>query len=109
MRTVGDLNDEMYDHLETVNFSILKSKPVLSNDNKDEVYATIGITLELATLKVNVDTGAQGNILPDRIFKAMFPGTYQPTLEKCATVLTGYDGSKIQHSGYIILRTEPGT
>ena len=47
-------------------------------DNRDEVYATLNIELKNrpdipATLKAKVDTGAQGNVLPLRTYKRMYP------------------------------------
>ena len=56
-----------------------------------------------ATLKVKVDTGVQGNILPRRIYDQMFPSPGRPTLQNSSVVLTGYDGSTIQHYGCITL------
>ena len=51
---------------------------VADADTRDEVFSSLNITLAdkpnvPATLKVKVDTGAQGNILPLRIFRCMFP------------------------------------
>ena len=51
---------------------------VADADTRDEVFSSLNITLAdkpnvPATLKVKVDTGAQGNILPLRIFRRMFP------------------------------------
>ena len=62
------------------------------------------------TLRVKVDTGAQGNILPLRIFKTMFPqkidgdgyprkGTTRPN----TCTLLAYNGSKINQYGTIEL------
>lgn len=46
-------------------------------DNRDEVIATLQVSFDDRpgnhTLKVKVDTGAQGNILPVRIFKKVYP------------------------------------
>ncbi|XP_014676736.1 PREDICTED: uncharacterized protein K02A2.6-like [Priapulus caudatus] len=61
-----------------------------------------------ATLRVKVDTGAQGNLLPLRVFRRMypekldsegFPKTGSTTL--CPTRLTAYNGSKIPQYGVI--------
>lgn len=97
------MNDQVFDQLETLNFSVVNS-----GDTRDEVYATLGVKLPnksqvKTTLKVKVDTGAQGNILPLRIFNQMFQVPEQPALRQSHTVLTGYDGSRIPHSGYIVL------
>ena len=82
-----------------------------SGDTRDEIFATINITLEdrphiPATLKAKVDTGASGNILPLRIFRRMYPTKLnaegfpaQITLVPSNAVLTAYNGTKIQQYG----------
>ena len=85
-------------------------------DSQDEVYATLHIKLKdqpevPATLKVKVDTGAQGNILPLRTYKRMYPadiGTdglpMRGSLERTDTVLTSYNGQPIPQDGTMRLR-----
>ena len=79
------------------------------DENKDvrtEVYASLDIRFgrkhKPATLKIKVDTGAQRNVLPLRIYRQMCPenldteGYPQPrSLKKCSTVLTAYNGERI--------------
>ena len=108
--SVSELSDQQLGQFETVNFSVVNQKPISGDtmDTRDEVYATLGISLPnrptvRATLKVKVDTGAQGNILPRRIYDQMFPSPGRPTLQNSSVVLTGYDGSTIQHYGCITL------
>ena len=60
-------------------FQHLEFNSVTNNDGRDEIFATLEFSLRNgarerdATLKVKVDTGAQGNILPVRTFKRMYP------------------------------------
>ena len=64
----------------------------------------------MADLKIKVDTGAQGNILPSRVFKKMFldaitrqhptPGTLTPWEN---TILSAYNGTRIPQYGTIKL------
>ena len=85
----------------------------------DEVFAAVGIHLHpmrkatvkaslqthaKASLKAKVDIGAQGNILPLRLYRAMYPcKIYQKGNPKKGatkhsnTILTGYVGSKLHH------------
>ena len=64
-----------FEHLSFATMSLLPNE----QDNRDEVFAKLDIKLsnkdrrQTADLKVKVDTGAQGNILPLRIFRRMFP------------------------------------
>ena len=85
-------------------------------DNRDEVYATLNIELKNrpdipATLKAKVDTGAQGNVLPLRPYKRMYPSNIaadglpkRGRLENNDTVLTAYNGQPIPQYGTLRLR-----
>ena len=91
------------------------------------MFATLGIHLEpqtksrakaalqtnpKASLKAKVDTGAQGNILPLRLYRMMYPqkvdkgnpkmGVTHPS----STILTAYGGSRIHHYGRITIGCE---
>ena len=80
---------------------------------RDEAFATVGIILPNkpdvpAVLKAKVDIGAQGNILPVRIFRKMFPerldahGYPKPdAIVRRKTILTAYNGSQIQQYGTV--------
>ena len=64
----------MTEDFETMAFDNVK----VGADTRDEVYATLNIELKdrpniPATLKAKVDTGAQGNVLPLRTYKRMYP------------------------------------
>ena len=85
-----------------------------NKDVRTEVYAALDIRFgrkhKPATLKVKVDTGAQGNVLPLRIYRQMCPenldteGYPQPrSLKTCSTVLTAYNGERIVQYGTMLL------
>ena len=96
------------DHFEQLHFDDVSVK----HDARDEVFATLKIKLRNGTrerpasLKVKVDTGAQGNILPLRTFRRMYPELLDAngfpatkSLRKCTTILTAYNGESIRHYG----------
>ena len=64
-----------------------------------------------ADLKVKIDTGAQGNILPLRIFRRMFPEkltaegypSHGSVANRSNTTLSAYNGSRILQYGSITL------
>ena len=96
------------DHFEQLHFDDVSVK----DDARDEVFATLKIKLRNGTrerpasLKVKVDTGAQGNILPLRTFRRKYPELLDAngfpatkSLRKCTTILTAYNGESIRHYG----------
>ena len=109
---VHEINQSDELDLETLIFdSINKHQHVPTDnterDNRDELFAHLNVQYPRpASLQVKVDTGAQGNILPLRIFQKMFPddvdthglprlGTTTPR----PTVLQAYNGTPIQQHG----------
>ena len=101
--------EDMLD-LDQLRFESIHINHVSKVTKRDEAYADVGIKLEgianPATLKVKVDTGAQGNVLPIRIFRRMYPKKLdsagypkQDNTQRQNTVLTAYNGSKIPHHG----------
>ncbi|KAL8607946.1 hypothetical protein ACOMHN_005501 [Nucella lapillus] len=98
-------SDEL--NLETLVFDSISKHQQSATDNRDELYAHLDMQYhQPASLKVKVDTGAQGNILPLRIFRQMFPeeldkngfpksGSTKPR----PTVLQAYNGTPIQQHG----------
>jgi transposase InsO family protein len=61
-------------------------------------------------IRCKVDTGAQSNALPLRMYRKMYPETLKEdgypvdgALEKIGTVLTGYGGYQVKHLGIIKL------
>ena len=83
---------------------------------RDEAYATLQIELNdntPATLRVKVDTGAQGNVMPLRTFQRMYPSSLDTeglpvrgSLQHRDTILTAYNGQPILQYGTTRLRCE---
>ena len=83
--------------------------------DRSEVYANINIKIDNnnkipASLKVKVDTGAEGNILPLRIFQQMYPRKIDArgipktdSIEQKNTTLIAYNGSVIKQFGSIMI------
>ncbi|KAL9956099.1 hypothetical protein ACROYT_G037526 [Oculina patagonica] len=81
----------------------------------DEIFVSIQVSLPQSsyrktTLKAKLDTGAQGNILPMRLYREMFPhqierdGKVKPNaLSPSNVVLTAYGGSRINHHGIVTI------
>ena len=103
--------DARFDQLSD-NFEPLASNTVNINAvEKDEVYATLRITLKdrpdtPATLRVKVDTGAQGNVMPLRTSQRVYPSNIDTegipvrgSLEHRDTILTAYNGQLIRQYG----------
>ena len=95
-------------------FQYLNFNSVTDSDGRDEIFATLNIALRNgtrerdATLKVKVDTGAQGNILPVRTFKRMYPELLDESgvpakrhLRHRPTIPTAYNGAALTHHGTI--------
>ena len=64
------------------------------------------ISSRRTALKAKLDTGAQGNILPLRLYRQMYPENLSPegfpepgALDHSPTVLTAYGGAKLVHHG----------
>ena len=85
---------------------------------RDEAFAKISVELPNVdhpnpVLKVKVDTGAQGNILPLRIYKNMFPDNVDenglPTgTAPSHTKLTAYNGTQIPQHGVCSIKCSFG-
>ena len=97
-------------------FQHLEFNSVTNNDGRDEIFVTLDISLRNgarerdATLKVKVDTGAQGNILPVRTFKRMYPELLDESgvpskqhLRYQPMILTAYNGAAMTHHGSIVI------
>ena len=79
-------------------------------NKRSEAYATVAIKYKKAAkLRGKVDTGAQGNVLPLRTFRQMFPnqldrnGTPTST-SKSDVKLTAYNGTRIPQYGTLNLQ-----
>ena len=100
-------SDQLSDIFELFSFDNIETNAV----ERDEVYATLRITLNdkantPVTLRVKVDTGAQGNVMPLRTFQRMYPSDVdieglpmRCCLEHRDTILTAYNGQLIRQYG----------
>ena len=100
--------------LETLTFHRDLTFDSLTADVRDEVFATLAVDIPNRrgdhTLKVKVDTGAQGNILPTRIFKQIQPKwadgddtPHEPLISRSSTRLLAYNGAEIPQHGTVNL------
>ncbi len=115
-----DTMPEKFDtmHLESVTFKAIDG--IVSgkshSDTRDEIYAELEIQIPhwpgIHTMKTKIDTGAQGNILPLRVFRRMCPdqltaeGYPKPgSTTTRHTILTAYNGTNIQQFGSVKIPT----
>ncbi|XP_005101611.1 uncharacterized protein LOC101852102 [Aplysia californica] len=105
---IGDEEEE--EDYEEYTYETLKINSV---ETEDEAFATLGIQLPRHNsrntkhkLKVKIDTGSQGNALPFRLYKEMFPQKFdsggQPTeleLDRSKAKITEYGGSQVKQYG----------
>ena len=102
---------ELSDQFESITFESITVNAIEPRaGHTDEVFVTVSIDLDSTSkrqtaLKAKLDTGAQGNVLPLRLYRRMYPQNITPegfpkpgVLEQSQTVLTAYGGAKlIQH------------
>ncbi len=110
-----DQYDDLDDKFESLNldFDSVTIDSVHNNDNRDKVFAKIGIDVARgATLKVKVDTGAEANLLPVRIYRNMYPDKVDdrgiPLPEHTIysdKILRGYGGHPLKHFGKCSIRS----
>ncbi|KAK7088654.1 hypothetical protein V1264_022553 [Littorina saxatilis] len=110
INAVQDISDDdPTDDFACLDFSSIETN---NGDNRDELYASLDIKYSMpASLRVKVDTGAQGNILPLRIYRRMFPEQLNPegfpatgATELRRTVLQAYNGTLIKQFGVITIQ-----
>ena len=106
---------------ESIHFETVQIEPVeqRSTHDNNEVYATLNIEVNRidnawkplpCTLKAKIDTGAQGNVLPLRIYRQMFPDNIDiygaprsGALEPSTNILVAYGGAQIKHLGVVTI------
>lgn len=110
-----------HDRYSSITFSSITIDGVSPDtDERDEVFANIAIKVpdkqtKAAELSIKVDTGAQGNLLPLRIFRRMCPkkcdvnGRPLPNaLQPSSTLLTAYNETPIKQHGVLHLQCKYG-
>ncbi|CAB3986269.1 Hypothetical predicted protein [Paramuricea clavata] len=114
-RQIHDLNvnNESSDEFDTLVFDTITVDSITSDSNsqtKDEALVMIDIELPNNThntqLRAKVDTGAQANILPLRLYRSMFPENISydgkpkiSAVKKSTATLTAYGGTPIPQFG----------
>ncbi|XP_071944705.1 uncharacterized protein [Antedon mediterranea] len=93
-----------------ITFEAIKISQINAKDGDTEVFTNVKIEINRnkpTFLKVKVDTGAEGNILPLRMYRAMFPKNMSNNVpndkyvNKSNVKVTAYNGAQIKHYGYI--------
>ena len=106
---------DMSGRFESLSFDSINSRQLNNKDSRDELFAELDIKLKdrqgVHTLKVKVDSGAQGNILPLRTFRRMFPKDLDSkgfpksnSTTAQSTILTAYNGTSIPQYGSVRIR-----
>jgi hypothetical protein len=108
-----NVNNESSDEFDTLVFDTITVDSITPDSNsqtKDEALVMIDIELPNNThntqLRAKVDTGAQANILPLRLYRSMFPVNISyngkpriSAVKKSTTTLTAYRGIPIPQFG----------
>ena len=85
---------------------------ISNQDARDEIFASLDIQLPNRpgdhTRKVKVDTGAQANVMPARIYRCIYPDhvdekglPIQDKLDRSKTKLSAYNGTEIHQFGLV--------
>ena len=95
--------------MEELRFEEVNISTANSSGERDKIFADVDIKLkgQPAKLKVKIDTGAQGNILPLRIYRKMFPENissssdvpFSERVTQRKTKITAYNKTQIKHYG----------
>ena len=103
--------DSLEDHFEQITFGSITISNINTqeNDTKKDPLTSLKISLphyKQRQTVLHAKIGAQGNILPLRLYKQMYPKNIdangipkQEVLQTCATSLTAYGGGNIPHFG----------
>ena len=98
--------DGMNDQFESFTFDCIQVSSMCLHGSRDEAYAAVDVVLSnrpgVHTLKLKVDTGAQGNTLPLRTYCRMFPENIDTEgkpktgcLKPSQSLLQAYNGTQI--------------
>ena len=112
-RTVHAMTQDEEDEFSELTIGTIQVASVSAQDTRDEAFTYIKTKVGkkvLVNLRVKVDTGAQGNTLPVRLYQQMFPDAVTAEglpqagkLTKSGVVLTAYNGTTIKQHGYVEL------
>ena len=98
------------ENFEPLRFSVITGKDEIGEEVITEIDIRVPESNCKAKLTVKVDTGATGNTIPLRIFKAMCPGKVDEngfpksgTLRKSNVRLLAYNGTNIEQYGVITI------
>ena len=118
-KSIHAVKEDESDVIDTLVFECIDVHRVTAShrDTDTRIRTTVNLPLgsRTAQLKGKVDTGAQGSILPLRlyVYRMMFPDNILPSgmpkpgvLEASDTKLTAYGGAPLQHYGIVKLRCE---
>ncbi|PIK45946.1 hypothetical protein BSL78_17195 [Apostichopus japonicus] len=116
IQQLPDREDQIAKELESFSFSSIKVSSMHSSETRNQVHANIDIKLNnkpgVHSLNIKVDTGAEGNTLPMRIYRNMYPEhidhTGKPTpgfLKETNCVLTAYNDEVIKCFGTTTLES----
>ena len=105
--------DDVFSHL-TINSLEISAISSIKEDSRDEAFTYLATRLDdqkvMVNLRVKVDTGAQGNTLPVRMYQQMFPNSLTAeglpqadAVSHTDTVLTAYNGTIIKQHGCVEL------
>ena len=108
-----DRGEELEDDFESLTFGSITISNVeaYKDDIQNEAFVTLDVKLphmpdRNTRLRAKVDTGAQGNIMPLRVYRQMFPRNMDDselpkpnTLQFSKTLLTAYGGTPNPHYG----------
>jgi len=114
------MTQDMTDEFQRIEFSTINMiDSVTRNKEEDEVFAKLNIKLSnrkgTHCLQTKVDTGAQGNLLPVRVFRQMFPESLDEegfpkasSVKRQATTLLAYNDTIIKQYGSTIIQCQFG-
>ena len=105
--------EEVFDALSFEEIVVSNISAVDKDDRSDSAMTYVEIKFEgqrTARIRSKVDTGAEGNTLPVRMFRGMYPnhltadGFPEPSFVRNTNAkLTAYNGTQIKHYGSIVL------
>ena len=87
----------------SIEFYDIKVSDICTQDDGKGIITTIDVVLPRKQgqhkLRLKVDSGAEGNTIPIRVIKTMYPKTWRNILQPTNSKLTAYNGTTIQCAG----------